>query len=202
MRIRNNPDDGPSNADGEYVDRSEINVGGSTKKMKLKQEPKKKKKKSKTKKNTILNVEEGHTSINEGAVDEVNQDTANVDHGGSITSKENAGTVEVGKYVLVEFTGKKDKAKGAFYIGCVAELDTVEMKVKTRFLRRADLKKNNQMKFKKLDDQSEEETCTTHTLSQVKLILPDPITLKGTARVSSLLVFEDERLAEYSNEIE
>lgn len=35
-----------------------------------------------------------------------------------------------------------------------------------------------------------------------KLILPDPITLKGTARVSSLLVFEDERLAEYSNEIE
>ena len=202
MRIRNNQNAGPSDVDGEYVDRSEIKVGGSTKKMK--QEPKKKKKKSK--KNTILNVEE-NTALNEGAIDEVNdQDTAisNVDHGGSITSIENTitGAIEVGKYVLVEFTGKKDTAKGAFYIGCVAELDTVETKVKTRFLRRADLKKNNQMKFRRLDDQSEEESLTEHTLSQVKLILPDPIALKGTARVSSLLVFEDERLIEYSNEIE
>ena len=76
------------------------------------------------------------------------------------------------------------------------------MKVKTKFLRRADLKKKIVMKFKELEEESEEEKCTEHDSSQVKLILPDPVKLKGTSRISRLLAFEDNRLMKYINDIE
>ena len=62
--------------------------------------------------------------------------------------------VEVGKYVLVEFSGKKDK--GALYVGCIVEI-LEGQRCMTRFLRRADLKKNRALKFKEVCDAESEE---------------------------------------------
>ena len=174
-----------------------VQVGG---KRNIKKETKKKKRKN----NIVLNVEEQSKSEDEGTVAQVSLDTAESKvnkNDGDIVAVD-IGDIEVGKYVLVEFTGKRDKGKGALYIGCVAEVDAVAMKVKTKFLRRADLKKKNVMKFKELEEESEEEKCTEHDSSQVQLILPDPVKLKGTSRISSLLAFEDNHLMKYINDIE
>jgi hypothetical protein len=179
-----------------------IVVGGKMKKRKVKKESKKVKKT----RNTVLNIEEqaSHQTDDAGGF----EDPVIVNVGESEISEDTfAGNssmlmIEVGNYVLVEFTGKKDN--GALYVGCVIAIDQdgTDKKVKTKFLRRADLKKNNAMKFKEVEHGSEEESCTEHSLGQVKLVLPEPVNQKGTARMSSLLMFDDERLERYANDIE
>ena len=104
----------------------------------------------------------------------------------------------VGRYVLVEFSGKR--THGAFYVGCIETIGGQH--IRTRFLRRADLKKNRAMKFREVTSNCEEEMFAEHLPEQIKLFLPKPQKMKGTARVANLLIFEDPRLNDYSNDIE
>ena len=105
--------------------------------------------------------------------------------------------IEVGQYILVEFTGACEM--GAFYVGCVVAFNGENFR--TRFLRRADLKKNREMKFRELAEDAEEERYAKHTKEQVRLLLPPPKQHKGTARTSNLLVFNDDRLEKFSKSI-
>ena len=114
------------------------------------------------------------------------------------TEPENGQSLEEGTYILVEFTGRS--GVGSFYIGCVAELNG-EM-VRTRFLRRSDLKKNGMMKFRELTETDEEDMFGEHTKKQIKLILLPPIQHKGTARTARSLVFHDDRLENFAQYIE
>ena len=159
---------------------------------------KKKNQKKKTKSNDVINTLSSDSELEE--ITDLSTNSAAIDQ------KVNAEIpiinleVEVGKYILVEFSGKKDK--GALYVGCIVEV-LEGQRFMTRFLRRADLKKNRVLKFKEVcDAESEEQAMGEHGESQIRLVLPAPKRTVGTARTSSLLSFDDSRLENFINDIE
>ena len=84
-----------------------------------------------------------------------------------------------GEFVLVEFKSKQM----VYYVGKVLKEIHNEAELEIQFLRRS-LKQTNYFFFPQVDD------IATVAINDIKLILPNPSTSKGTKRTKSLLNFE------------
>ena len=109
----------------------------------------------------------------------------------------------VNDFVLVSFKGSEDgqeggcssSAKAVYYVGWIVRFVS-ESKVETKFLRRADLKKTEQIKF----CYPEEDDFSCHSLKDIVLVLRKPVRAVKkimSKRLGSFINFDDDRLNKF-----
>lgn len=88
----------------------------------------------------------------------------------------------VGEFVLVQFAKKRFVV---YYAGKIVTLDKKNDEIRTQFLRRSDLQKGSpQFQWPTRKD------LTWHDSEDIKLKLPHPVRVGGTARTAEKLMFE------------
>ena len=151
-----------------------------------KDEPKKKKKK-----NMILNIENDEVPKVISSVSSLTLDSSNFTPGQFVL-------VSFNDYGVSDLTDDKPtsskECKPVYYAGFITKLSS-ETEVETKFLRRSDLKKGNQIKF----TYPEVDDLCKHPVSSIVLLLPKPKTTMGKSkRLGSLFQFEDSRMTDFN----
>ena len=122
----------------------------------------------------------------------MNDESALVENNEPVIDRESANdaaTVKIreGDFILVSFGNRSLKHKPVFYVGFVVNRSCGNGQLKTKFMRRADLKK------------TEEPDISLHSLSQVVLRLPHPVQAAGKSkRLGACVSFQDENLAKFN----
>ena len=108
--------------------------------------------------------------------------------------------INPGQFILVSFSGDADdqpsssKVKSVYYVGHVTKIVS-DTEVETKFLRRVDLRKSDNMRFAYPD----EGDLATHHLSQIVALLPKPKMITGKSeRRSSTFSFDCPDLTKFS----
>ena len=167
------------------------------------------------KKNKILNIKTdenaGHGTSDE--IEQTKKDVKGVElqdnkaetlHLQAHCPAESTNKPAVKDFILVSFKGSDEdqeqgsssSAKAVYYVGWIVRFIT-DHRVETKFLRRTDLKKTEQMKF----CYPEEDDFSCHSINDIVLVLEKPIhAIKSirSSRIGSFISFDDERLSKFS----
>ena len=96
-------------------------------------------------------------------------------------------SLEPGDFILVKVGPK-------YWVGFVCQKSNASNKLETKFLRRKNTKDLTTIQFVY---PNEEDICR-HDASDVKLILPKPITAAGTGRVAARIMFDVDVFGDFS----
>ena len=165
------------------------------------------------KKNKILNIKTDENA-GHGTSDEIEQTKNDVkgvvlqdnkaETGAPAGPAESTNKPAVKDFILVSFKGSDEdqeqgsssSAKAVYYVGWIVRFIT-DHRVETKFLRRTDLKKTEQMKF----CYPEEDDFSCHSINDIVLVLEKPIhAIKSirSSRIGSFISLDDERLSKFS----